>query len=135
MLAISTFIYGPVEPVKGTGAVFFDLFKVVVETFSSNLLRVGVMIMSIGGYVAYMKQIKASDALVYVSMQPLSLFRKYPYVAAISIIPIGQMLFICTPSAAGLGLLFVSSILPVLVGLGVCRFAAVFVISDRRSVA
>ncbi|MGL4292796.1 MAG: C4-dicarboxylate transporter DcuC [Bacteroidales bacterium] len=129
MLAISALLGDSLDPVKPTGGVFFDLFKIVVETFSTNLLRVGLMIMSIGGYVAYMKQIKASDALVYVSMQPLSLFRKYPYIAAISIIPIGQMLFICTPSAAGLGLLLVASILPVLVNLGVSRLTAVSVIS------
>lgn len=129
MLAIAALLGNTVEPVKSTGGAFFDLFKIVVETFSTNMLRVGLMIMSIGGYVAYMKQIKASDALVYVSMQPLSLFRKYPYIAAISIIPIGQMLFVCTPSAAGLGLLLVASILPVLVNLGVSRLTAVSVIS------
>ncbi|MGL4520609.1 MAG: C4-dicarboxylate transporter DcuC [Phocaeicola sp.] len=129
MLAIAGLLGQSLEPVKPTGGAFFDLFKIVVETFSTNLVRVGLMIMSIGGYVAYMKQIKASDALVYVSMQPLSLFRKYPYMAAISIIPIGQLLFICTPSAAGLGLLLVASILPVLVNLGVSRLTAVSVIS------
>ncbi len=112
-----------------TGALAFDLFKAVKETFTANMLRVGLMIMTIGGYVAYMKQIKASDALVYVSMQPLSIFRKYPYVAASLVIPIGQVLFICTPSAAGLGLLLVASIFPVLVGLGVSRLTAVSVIS------
>lgn len=129
MLAISAIMGNPLEPAAPTGGAFFDIFKVVVETFSTNLLRVGLMIMSIGGYVAYMKQIKASDALVYVSMQPLSLFKKYPYIAAVSIIPIGQMLFVCTPSAAGLGLLLVVSILPVLVNLGVSRLTAVSVIS------
>lgn len=129
MLALSALLGNSLDPVKPTGGAFFDLFKIVSETFSTNLVRVGFMIMSIGGYVAYMKQIKASDALVYVSMQPLSLFGKYPYIAAISIIPIGQMLFICTPSAAGLGLLLVASVLPVLVNLGVSRLTAVSVIS------
>ena len=112
-----------------TGSVVFDLFKTLKETFTTNLVRVGLMIMTIGGYVAYMKQIKASDTLVYVSMQPLSLLRKYPYVAACSIVPIGQILFICTPSAAGLGLLLSASILPVLVNLGVSRLTAASVIT------
>lgn len=60
-----------------TGTVAFDLVKTVKETFLSNLLRVGLMIMTIGGYVAYMKKIKASDALVYVSMQPLAFLRNF----------------------------------------------------------
>lgn len=117
------------ETTQTTGTPVFDLFWIIKETFSSNMLRVGLMIMTIGGYVAYMKKIKASDALVYVSMQPLSIFKKYPYVAASVVIPIGQMLFICTPSAAGLGLLLVASIFPILVGLGVSRLTAVSVIS------
>ncbi len=50
-------------------------------------------------------------------------------IAAILVIPIGQMLFICTPSAAGLGLLLVVSIFPILVNLGVSRPTAVSVIS------
>ena len=119
----------PIIPDKSTGSVVFDLVKVVEETFIGNLSRAGLMIMTIGGFVAYMKQIKASDALVYVSMQPLSIFRKYPYLAASLVIPIGQLLFICTPSATGLGLLLVASIYPVLVSLGVSKLSAVSVIS------
>jgi len=130
MLAVSLFMgLNSLSLGEPTGAVTFDLFKTIRETFSGNLVRVGLMIMTIGGYVAYMKHIKASDTLVYVSMQPLSLLRKYPYLAACSIVPIGQMLFICTPSAAGLGLLLSASILPVLVNLGVTRLTAASVIS------
>ena len=114
---------------NATGLKEFDLFKVIQEIFSKKGAGVGLMIMTIGGFVAYMKQIKASDALVYVSMQPLSIFRKYPYLAASLVIPIGQLLFICTPSATGLGLLLVASIYPVLVSLGVSKLSAVSVIS------
>lgn len=114
---------------ESTGSAIFDLFRIIKETFLTNMLRIGLMIMTIGGYVAYMKKIKASDALVYVSMQPLSFFKKYPYIAASTVIPIGQMLFICTPSATGLGLLLVASIFPILIGLGVSRLTAISVIS------
>jgi DcuC family C4-dicarboxylate transporter len=117
------------ELTKPTGTTFFDLFKAIDENFTSNLMRAGFMIMTIGGYVAYMNQIKATNALVYVSMKPLGFFRKYPYLAATIAIPIGQMLFITTPSAAGLGLLLVASIYPVLVNLGVSRLTALSVIA------
>ena len=112
-----------------TGSIVFDLFRSVAETFTGVLSRFGFMIMAIGGYVAYMNHIKASDALVYVSMKPLSLFKKYPYVAAIMVIPIGALLSICIPSASGLGLLMVVSIFPVLISLGVSRLTAVSVIA------
>lgn len=114
---------------ESTGSVVFDLFKIIKETFSVNLIRVGLMIMTIGGYVSYMKVIKASDALVYVSMRPLAIFKKYPYLLATMVIPIGQLLFICTPSAAGLGLLLVASIYPVLVSLGISPLSALSVIA------
>ena len=114
---------------QSTGFSGFDLFAMIKESLSSKGAGVGLMIMTIGGFVSYMRKIGASDALVYVSMQPLSLFRKYPYLAASLMIPIGQLLFICTPSATGLGLLLVASIFPVLVSLGISRLSAVSVIT------
>jgi DcuC family C4-dicarboxylate transporter len=120
----------PPELSAPTGNVIFDLFKRIEETFLSNFSRAGLMIMTIGGYVAFMNKIQATNALVYVSMKPLSFFKKYPYLAATICIPIGQMLFITTPSAAGLGLLLVASIYPVLTHLGVSRLTALSVISS-----
>lgn len=87
----------PVIPDKPTGSVVFDLVKIVEETFISNLSRAGLMIMTIGGYVAFMNHIKATNALVHISMKPLGFFRRYPYLAATVTIPIGQLLFITTP--------------------------------------
>jgi len=112
-----------------TGNVIFDLFRAVTETFTGVLSGFGFMIMAIGGYVGYMNHIKASDALVHVSIKPLSLFKKYPYIAAVAVIPIGMLLSICIPSASGLGLLLVVSFFPVLVSLGVSRLTAVSVIA------
>ncbi|MDL2304356.1 C4-dicarboxylate transporter DcuC [Bacteroides sp. OttesenSCG-928-D19] len=128
VLALITGVKVP-ELAKPTGSPVFDLFKIIEETFITNLARAGLMIMTIGGYVAFMNKIEATNALVYVSMKPLSFFRKHPYLAATITIPIGQMLFITTPSAAGIGLLLVASIYPVLVHLGVSRLTALSVIS------
>ena len=114
--------------VAPTGSGLFDAFKLIGDTFSANMVQGGLMILAIGGYVAYMKEIKASDALVYVSMQPLSILRKYPYLALCSIIPIGQLLFISIPSATGLGMLLAVSVLPILTSLGVSKLSAVSVI-------
>lgn len=112
-----------------TGLKFFDVFETIKEALSNKGADVGLMIMTIGGYVAYMKKIGASETLVYISMKPLSIFRKYPYLLASLVIPIGQLLFITTPSATGLGLLLVASIFPVLVSLGVSKTSAVSVIT------
>ena len=79
------------ELTKPTGTTFFNLFKAVDEGFISNLTRAGFMIMTIGGYVAYMNKIQATNALVYVSMKPLGFFRKFPYLASTITIVIGQI--------------------------------------------
>lgn len=112
-----------------TGFLGFDLFRYIKESFSKTNAGVGLMIMSIGGFVAYIDKIEASDALVFVAMKPLKLFKKYPYIAASLVIPIGQLLFVAIPSAAGLGLLLMASMFPILVNLGVSRLSAVSVIT------
>jgi DcuC family C4-dicarboxylate transporter len=124
-----TFGFEIPELQTSTGFSFFDLFRKIQESMVGRASGVGLMIMTIGGFVAYLKKIGASEALVYISMQPLSVLKKYPYIASILVIPIGQLLFICTPSATGLGLLLVAFIYPVLVSLGVSKLTAVSVIS------
>lgn len=115
--------------VDATGFSGFDLFRYIKESFSETNAGVGLMIMSIGGFVAYIDKIGASKALVFVAMKPLKLFKKRPYIAASMVIPIGQILFVAIPSAAGLSLLLMASLFPILVNLGVSRISAVSVIT------
>ncbi len=112
-----------------TGFLLFDFFKFLIDSFITRFGSTGLLIMLIGGYVEFMKRIKANDALIYVTMQPLSILKQYPYMAAVMIIPIGQIIFIATPSAVALGLLLITTVYPVLIGLGVNRLTAVSVIA------
>ena len=115
--------------VTSTGLGFFDNFVYIKDSLSEINAGVGLMIMVISGFVAFSDKIGASDALVYSAMKPLSFLKKYPYIIASLIIPIGQLLFVCIPSAAGLGLLLMASIFPIMVNLGVSRLSAVSVIT------
>lgn len=117
------------ETVVSTGSAVFDIFRMVGDAFSANFVDSGMMILSIGGYVAYMRKIKASDALTVVAMRPLSLLHKHPYVAAAAMIPIGQILFICVPSATGLALLLAGTMLPLLMRMGISRPTALSAIA------
>jgi C4-dicarboxylate transporter, DcuC family len=130
MLLISIILELQLPELKtSTGFKGFDLFKFIKESFSTINEGVGLMIMAIGGFVAYMDKIGASDKLVDLAMKPLALFKKSPYLAASMVIPIGQVLFIAIPSAAGLSLLLMTSMYPILVKLGVSRLSAVSVIT------
>ncbi len=114
---------------KPTGFVPFDFFAFIKESFSSTNAGVGLMIMAIGGFVAYSEKIGASQRLVQLVMRPLSVLKAYPNVTAICVLPIGHFLTLCIPSAAGLGLLMMAAIYPILTGLGVSRLSAVAVIT------
>ncbi|KXX72576.1 C4-dicarboxylate transporter DcuC [Flammeovirga sp. SJP92] len=130
MMAVALLMgYDLPEMKKSTGLGAFDLFAMITETLSDKGSKVGLMIMTIGGFVAYMRHIGASDALVYVSTKPLTYLRKTPYLAASCVIPIGQFLFMSTPSATGLGLLLMASIFPVLTKLGISKVSVVSVIT------
>ena len=107
---------------KTTGSQLLDFFRLIKEAFSKTNAGVGLMIMSIGGFVAYIKHIGASSALVNLALKPLSLFKKKPQLLAVMVIPIGQLLFICIPSAAGLGLLLMASVFPILIKLGAVSY-------------
>lgn len=119
----------PIAVSKPSGSFVFDIVQEIEDGFVSNIARIGLMIMIIGGYVAFMNKIKATDSLVYIAIKPLAFFRKYPYMASVIAIPIGQILFMTVPSAAGLGLLLVASFYPVLVSLGCSRMTALSVIA------
>lgn len=130
MLVVAPLIGLPFpELQRPTGAHVFDLFAIIKESFSKTNASVGLMIMAIGGFVAYMDKIGASDVLVQLAMRPLQLFKKNPYLAASMVIPIGQVLFIAIPSAAGLSLLLMASLFPILTRLGVSKLSAASVIT------
>ena len=108
---------------------FLDFIKYITFLFQVKHAKVSLLIMTIGGFVAYINKIGASTSLVNLVTKPLNIFKKNPNIAAVLVIPIGQLLFICIPSAAGLGLLLMASVFPVLVNLGVSRLSAVSVIT------
>ena len=111
-----------------TGLFVFDLFAIIRDIFSTQSARVGLIIMSIAGFVGYMKHIGASDVLVAVCLRPLQILRKFPYMTASIIIIFGQFLSMCISSAAGLGLLLMATLFPLLIELGISRVSAVSVI-------
>ena len=118
---------------KENSFLLINIFEFIKESFSSTNANVGLMIMAIGGFVAYIDKIGASEALVRIALKPLSFLKKQPHLAAVCVVPIGQLLFICVPSAAGLGLLLMASVFPILINIGVSRLAAVSIITSSTA--
>ena len=114
---------------EDSGLFLFDLFALIKYIFGEKSARIGVIIMTIAGFVGYMKQIRASDALVQLCLRPLDLLKEYPYLSSSLLVVLGQFLSMCISSAAGLGLLLMATIYPLLMRLGISRVSAVAVIT------
>lgn len=106
-----------------TGFVWFDIFEFVKNVFSSRVAALGLTIMAVAGFAKYMDQIGASKSLVKLIIKPLQKLNA-PYVVLALGYIIGQLLNVFIPSAAGLGVLLMVTMYPVLVNLGVSPLAA-----------
>lgn len=105
----------------------FNLFEVFNKNLSSTLSGLGLTLMCIAGFSAYMEHVGASYALFKVFEKPLSMV-KSPYMLLIISYFVTQFLVIFIPSHAGLGLLLMVTMYPILIRTGVSKLSALTVI-------
>lgn len=128
LLAGAIIIGKPIITPKGSsGFAWFDIFKVVEDVMIKQVPSLGLMIMSVAGFARYMDYIGANEALVSVGTKPLR-FISSPYVILSVAFLIGMLMKTAIISAAGLGILLMATMYPILVGLGASRAAAAAVI-------
>lgn len=106
-----------------TGSVIFDAFEFIRTTFSSNVGKLGLNIMSVGAFAKYMDKIGASRSLVRLTIKPLMAL-KSPYLVMSGTWIIGMLIGLCINSASGLAMLLMVTMFPILLGLGVSRLSA-----------
>lgn len=105
----------------------FDVFKVFSDGFASRIGGLGLMLMAIGGFSRYMEHVGASSALFRVFEKPLKLIHN-PYLLLGAAFIVEQIMVIFVPSHAGLGLLLMCTLYPILVRSGVSPLSALGVI-------
>ena len=129
LLVISGLMTGDplVTGMNATNTFFFDLIQVLTNILQSRAAGLGMNIMVVGGFAAYMDKIGATKALVQVCTKPLSRIHA-PYVLLAIGYLLGQMLNVFIPSATGLGMLLMVTLYPLLVSVGVSRLSAAAVI-------
>ena len=108
---------------KTTGLVWFDLIELINAITKKQVVGVGLIIMSCGGFAGYMSQIGAANRLVQLCAEPLRALSK-PYLVLALAYLIGQGINLVVVSAAGLTMLLLVAFYPILVGVGVSRGAA-----------
>lgn len=105
-----------------------DSFGFITSTFKKNLAGVGLIIMSVAGFAAYMKHINASAKLAYLANKPLGkISNKYLVLSGTFVV--GMALKIVISSYAGLLILLLACIYPVLIALGIRPITAASVLS------
>lgn len=122
------FNIGPLLNAKQTtNFIGFDIFKVFTQGFSTRIAGLGLTLMTIGGFSRYMEHVGASRALFAVFERPLKAIDS-PYALLAASFLVSQVLVIFIPSHAGLGLLLMVTLYPILIRSGVSKLSALGVI-------
>lgn len=129
-LLLATYFLGtnPILAAKqSSGSPLLDIFKTISALLSSRVAGLGLTIMSIAGFARYMEYIGASKSLFAVVATPLKLVRS-PYILLVIGFFISQFLVLFIPSHAGLALLLMVTMYPILIRSGVSKMSALGVI-------
>jgi len=115
------------EAKESSGSNFLDVFQTIKSLLATRVAGLGLMIMSIAGFAKYMDYLGASRSLFAVVAAPLRLI-KSPYLLLVLGFYVSQFLVLFIPSHAGLGLLLMVTMYPILIRAGVSKLSALGVI-------
>lgn len=119
---------------NATGLIGVDLVELLRTISVSQVAGVGFLILISGGFAAYMQAIGASDRFVTVCAKPLS-FIKNPYVILAAVFILGHCLGLVITSAAGLAMLMVVTVYPLIIRVGCSPLAAAAVVASVLAIA
>ena len=112
-----------------TGFIGFDLFELLRAISRTQVAGVGFIILISGGFAAYMQAVGASDRFVTVCAKPLA-HLKNPYLILAAVFIFGHCLGLVITSAAGLAMLMVVTVYPLIIRVGCSSLAAAAVIAS-----
>ncbi|MDU4961772.1 MAG: C4-dicarboxylate transporter DcuC [Sporomusaceae bacterium] len=128
LLATQQLGTNPVLGAKETShSALLDIVHTIKILLSSRVAGLGLTIMSIAGFAKYMEYIGASKSLFAVVASPLKAI-KSPYILLMFTFFVSQFLVLFIPSHAGLGLLLMVTMYPILIRSGVSKLSALGVI-------
>ena len=110
-----------------TGNIYLDVVDVIRLKFVDTVKGTGIRLMIIAGYVMLMNHMKASNVLA-ASAGKVLVKLKSPYIILGGVFIVGSILKIFITSQISLGLLFVATIFPILIQLGVSKVSAAAVL-------
>ncbi|PWC19133.1 anaerobic C4-dicarboxylate transporter DcuC [Brenneria roseae subsp. roseae] len=125
LLVISALLGKDVLPAgaKSTGLSATDIVEYVKILLMSRGGDLGMMIMALCGFAAYMTHIGANDVVVKLVSRPLKMINS-PYLLMIAAYFVACLMSLAVSSATGLGVLLMATLFPVMVNVGISRGAA-----------
>ncbi|MBW5892090.1 anaerobic C4-dicarboxylate transporter DcuC [Pectobacterium polaris] len=125
LLAVSAMLGKSVLPAsaKATGWSATDIVEYVKILLMSRGGDLGMMIMVLCGFAAYMTHIGANDVVVKLVSRPLKMINS-PYLLMIAAYFVACLMSLAVSSATGLGVLLMATLFPVMVNVGISRGAA-----------
>ncbi|EHY31365.1 C4-dicarboxylate transporter DcuC [Sutterella parvirubra] len=134
LIVVMGFVTG--EPVvtgkSATNTFTFDVVQVMTNLLKSRAAGLGMNIMVVAGFAAYMDRIGATKSLVNLCTKPLEKIHA-PYVLLALAYVVGQLLNVFIPSATGLGMLLMVTLFPLLVSQGVSKYSAAAAIATASA--
>ena len=121
------------ENVKTTGSTYLDIIEYVKYLLSNRSGGLGLMIMVLCGFSAYMTHLGANDMVVKLVSKPLKNVRS-PYVLMIFAYFLACLMSFAVSSATGLGVLLMATLFPVMVNVGISRGAAAAICASPISI-
>ncbi|MFV0431941.1 MAG: C4-dicarboxylate transporter DcuC [Alphaproteobacteria bacterium] len=117
---------------KSSGLAILDVFIKLKDIFAYRLGGLGLIIMSVAGFAAYMSHIGAAQALVRISVKPVALVNNPWIVLALAYL-VGMFVSLFVTSATGLGLLLMVTLYPIMRSAGISKASAVGVIATTQA--
>jgi DcuC family C4-dicarboxylate transporter len=119
--------------IASTGNAWLDQFAYIASILAKTTSGVGMVIMVLFGFSAYMSHIGANQVAVRLLTRPLLKLR-LKYLMVPITFWIGNLMSLAVPSASSLAVLLIATLLPALVGAGLTPLTAAAVIATTATI-
>lgn len=121
------------EGAKSTGWNTTDIVEYVKILLMSRGGDLGMMIMMLCGFAAYMTHIGANDVVVKLASRPLQMINS-PYILMVAAYILACLMSLAVSSATGLGVLLMATLFPIMVNVGISRGAAAAICASPAAI-
>ncbi len=135
LLIISALMGHQVLPASeaSTGYTATDIVEYIKILLMSRGGDLGMMIMMLCGFAAYMTHIGANDMVVKLASKPLQYINS-PYLLMVAAYFLACLMSLAVSSATGLGVLLMATLFPVMVNVGISRGAAAAICASPAAI-